>query len=70
MESNHPARTRRAMPVLKTGGATGPLPSPHHAAMPGECYHFATAMQAGVGNEESAGPPRRSQRGRSVRKGI
>jgi len=28
MESNHPARTRRAMPVLKTGGATGPLPSP------------------------------------------
>ena len=28
MESNHPARTRRAMPVLKTGGTTGSLPSP------------------------------------------
>lgn len=28
MESNHPAHTRCARPVLKTGGATGPLPSP------------------------------------------
>lgn len=28
MESNHPAHARCARPVLKTGGATGPLPSP------------------------------------------
>ncbi len=28
MESNHPSRFGQDKPVLKTGGATGPLPSP------------------------------------------
>src|SRR5438445_5577365 len=55
-ESNLPSPTRRDRPVLKTGGATGPLPSPLRAD--GAAVAAADASRSSVLREGEPCPDR------------